>query len=113
MEASAGATVLTAVRELLPTLRERAQETEDRRALSAETVKSLAETGFFRLLQPARFGGLEADPLTFLTGVRDVAAACGSTGWVSSVIGVHNWQLALFPDQAQQDVWAEDPGTRM
>jgi hypothetical protein len=24
---------------------------------AAETVKSLAETGFFRLLQPARFGG--------------------------------------------------------
>ena len=31
-----------------------------------ESVKSLAETGFFRLLQPARFGGYEADPVTFL-----------------------------------------------
>ncbi|RZU53691.1 3-hydroxy-9,10-secoandrosta-1,3,5(10)-triene-9,17-dione monooxygenase [Krasilnikovia cinnamomea] len=113
MEASGGVAVLTGVRDLLPVLRERAQETEDRRALSAETVKSLAETGFFRLLQPARFGGFEAHPLTFLRGVRELASACGSTGWVASVIGVHNWQLALFPDQAQQDVWADDPGTRM
>jgi len=105
--------VIAAVRELLPVLRERAQETEDRRVLSAESVKSLTETGFFRLLQPARFGGLESDPMTFLTAVRLIAGACGSTGWVASVIGVHNWQLALFPDQAQADVWGEDTGVRM
>jgi len=113
MEASAGDAVRSGVRDLLPVLRDRAQEAEDRRALAPETVKSLAETGFFRLLQPARFGGIEADPLTFLSCVRELAGACGSTGWVASVIGVHPWQLALFPDQAQQDVWADDPGTRM
>ncbi|MEV6302335.1 3-hydroxy-9,10-secoandrosta-1,3,5(10)-triene-9,17-dione monooxygenase oxygenase subunit [Actinoplanes sp. NPDC051861] len=105
--------VLAGVHDLLPVLRERAQETEDRRALSPEIVKSLVETGFFRLLQPTRFGGLEAHPLTYLTCVRELASACGSTGWVASVIGVHNWQLGLFPDQAQQDVWAGDPATRM
>jgi 3-hydroxy-9,10-secoandrosta-1,3,5(10)-triene-9,17-dione monooxygenase len=105
--------VIAGVRELLPTLRERAQETEDRRALPAETVKALAEVGVFRLLQPARFGGYEADPLTFLTAVRLIGSACGSTGWVASVIGVHNWQLALFHDEAQQEVWSADPTTRM
>ena len=105
--------ILEAVTDLLPVFRERAQETEDRRVLSAESVKSLTETGFFRLLQPARFGGLESDPMTFLTAVRLIAGACGSTGWVASVIGVHNWQLALFPDQAQADVWGEDTGVRM
>ncbi|WP_433794906.1 3-hydroxy-9,10-secoandrosta-1,3,5(10)-triene-9,17-dione monooxygenase oxygenase subunit [Actinoplanes sp. CA-252034] len=105
--------VLAGVRELLPVLRERAQETEDRRSLAPETVKALAETGFFRLLQPARFGGHEAHPLDFLTCVRDIASACGSTGWVASVVGVHAWQLGLFPDRAQQDVWGADPGTRM
>jgi 3-hydroxy-9,10-secoandrosta-1,3,5(10)-triene-9,17-dione monooxygenase len=107
------AAVASGVRELLPVLRDRAQEAEDRRAISTETVKSLSATGFFRLLQPARFGGYEADPMTFFGCVRDIAAACGSTGWVASVIGVHNWQMALFPDQAQQDVWGDDPGTLM
>ena len=107
------AAVAQGVRELLPVLRDRAQETEDRRQLSAETVKSLAATGFFRLLQPARFGGFEADPVSFLGCVRDIASACGSTGWVASVIGVHNWQMALFPGQAQQDVWGDDQGTLM
>ncbi len=105
--------VIAGVTELLPALRQRAQEAEDHRMVPAESVKALAETGFFRLLQPASAGGLEADPVTFFTAVRLIASACGSTGWVSSVVGVHPWQLALFPAQAQEDVWGADPETRM
>ncbi|AHH98486.1 flavin-dependent monooxygenase [Kutzneria viridogrisea] len=105
--------VIGAVRDLLPALRERAQQAEDRRRLPEESIKDLDRAGLFRLLQPARFGGHEADPLTFYTAVRLVASACGSTGWVGSVVGVHPWQLALFPEQAQQDVWGPDPDTRI
>jgi len=108
-----GQSVVDAVSELLPALRDRAQEAEDGRVIPAESVKALEEAGFFRLLQPARFGGLEADPLTFYTAVRMIASACGSTGWVASVIGVHAWQLALFPLAGQRDVWDSDASTRM
>jgi 3-hydroxy-9,10-secoandrosta-1,3,5(10)-triene-9,17-dione monooxygenase len=112
-EGQVGAGVISGVADLLPVLRERAQETEDARAVPADSVKALTEIGFFRLLQPARFGGLEADPVTFLTAVRLIASACGSTGWVASVVGVHPWQLALFPLQAQEEVWGADTNTRM
>jgi 3-hydroxy-9,10-secoandrosta-1,3,5(10)-triene-9,17-dione monooxygenase len=108
-----GQAVIAGVRDLLPVLRERAQETEDARVVPPESVKALEETGFFGLLQPVRFGGHEADPITFLTAVRLIASACGSTGWVSSVVGVHPWQLALFPLLAQEEVWGADPSTRM
>lgn len=101
------------VGDLLPVLRERAQEAEDSRMVPAESIKALAETGYFRVLQPARFGGLEADPRTFYACVRLIASACGSTGWVSSVLGVHPWHVGLFPLQAQEEVWGEDPGTRI
>jgi 3-hydroxy-9,10-secoandrosta-1,3,5(10)-triene-9,17-dione monooxygenase len=110
---SESGSVAAEVRELLPVLRERAQKTEDARDVPAESVKAIEETGFFRLLQPARFGGMEAEPLTFLSAVRLIASACGSTGWVSSVLGVHAWQLALFPPPAQEEVWAGDPAARM
>jgi 3-hydroxy-9,10-secoandrosta-1,3,5(10)-triene-9,17-dione monooxygenase len=110
---TAGHDVIAGVRELLPVLRERAQEAEDNRAVPAESVKALEETGFFRLLQPAAFGGYEAHPLDFYTAVRLIASACGSTGWVSSVLGVHPWHLGLFPPQAQQDVWGADQTTRI
>lgn len=105
--------VLDGVRDLLPTFRERADDTERARVVPEASVKELEETGFFRLLQPTRYGGFEADPLDFYAAVRDIAGACGSTGWISSVLGVHPWQVALFADEAQQAVWGEDQNTRL
>jgi len=103
--------VLAEVAELLPTLRDRAQETEDARRIPAESVKALQKSGFFRLLQPKRYGGFEADPEVFYTAVKMLAGACGSTGWVSSILGIHPWNVALFDDRAQQEVWGEDQDT--
>ncbi|MBM7510370.1 3-hydroxy-9,10-secoandrosta-1,3,5(10)-triene-9,17-dione monooxygenase [Nocardioides salarius] len=105
--------VLDGVRDLLPGLRERADEAERLRVVPDANIKELEETGFFKLLQPRRFDGFEADPVDFYTAVRDIASACGSTGWVSSVVGVHPWQVALFADEAQQAVWGEDTATRL
>ncbi|MDN5896393.1 MAG: acyl-CoA dehydrogenase family protein, partial [Nocardioides sp.] len=105
--------VLDAVRDLLPTFRERADEAEKSRQVPDASVKALAETGFFRMLQPKRFDGLESDPVDFFTAVREIASADGSTGWISSVLGVHPWQVALFPDEAQQAVWGSDTATRL
>jgi 3-hydroxy-9,10-secoandrosta-1,3,5(10)-triene-9,17-dione monooxygenase len=105
--------VLDAVRDLLPALRERADETERLRQVPDASVKELEEAGFFRMLQPKRFDGLEADPIDFYTAVSLIGSACGSTGWISSVLGVHPWQIALFHDDAQQAVWGEDTATRL
>jgi 3-hydroxy-9,10-secoandrosta-1,3,5(10)-triene-9,17-dione monooxygenase len=106
-----GERVIEAVREVLPALRDRAQETEDARRVPVESIKALHQTGFFRLLQPARYGGLEAHPMDFYRSVRLIAGACGSTGWVASVLGCHPWQLGLFDDRAQREVWGTDDGT--
>lgn len=113
MASSQSQAVLDGVRDLLPSIRERADEAERLRVVPEASVKELDEVGFFRLLQPKRFDGHEADPVTFYTAVRDIASACGSTGWVSSVVGVHPWQVALFSDEAQQAVWGSDTSTRL
>ncbi|MFC4603710.1 3-hydroxy-9,10-secoandrosta-1,3,5(10)-triene-9,17-dione monooxygenase oxygenase subunit [Rhodococcus kronopolitis] len=105
--------VIEKVQKLLPTLRERAQETEDLRRVPDASIKELQEAGFFRLLQPAQWGGCEANPVDFYTVVRDIASACGSTGWVAGILGVHNWHLALFSQQAQEDVWGKDRDVRI
>lgn len=105
--------VLDGVRDLLPTFRDRADEGERLRVVPEASIKELEETGFFRLLQPTRYGGLEADPVDFYTAVRDIASADGSTGWVASVVGVHPWQVALFDDEAQQAVWGDDQNVRL
>lgn len=113
MANSGAQAVLDGIRDLLPTFRERADEAERLRVVPEASVKELEEVGFFKMLQPKRFDGLEADPIEFYTAVRDIASACGSTGWVSSVVGVHPWQVALFADEAQQAVWGEDTNTRL
>jgi 3-hydroxy-9,10-secoandrosta-1,3,5(10)-triene-9,17-dione monooxygenase len=105
--------VLDGVRDLLPTFRDRADEGDRLRVVPESSVKELEETGFFKLLQPKRYGGFEADPVDFYTAVRDIASADGSTGWVASVVGVHPWQVALFDDEAQQAVWGDDQSVRL
>jgi 3-hydroxy-9,10-secoandrosta-1,3,5(10)-triene-9,17-dione monooxygenase len=105
--------VLAGIDDLLPRIAERAQATEDLRRLPDETIQELDEVGFFTLLQPEQWGGLQCDPTLFYEAVRRLASACGSTGWVSSIIGVHNWHLALFDQEAQAEVWGDDPKTRV
>jgi 3-hydroxy-9,10-secoandrosta-1,3,5(10)-triene-9,17-dione monooxygenase len=100
--------VLEAVTDLLPGFRERAVAAEQERRVPVESIAELQEAGVFQMLQPKRYGGLEADPVEFYEVVRAIASADGSTGWVSSVVGIHPWQLALFPEQAQDEVWGKD-----
>ncbi|POX57210.1 flavin-dependent monooxygenase [Streptomyces sp. Ru71] len=105
--------VLTAVRDLAPALRERVAEAEEQRRLPDASVKELARTGFFRLLQPRAYGGLGADPAVFYAAVKEIAKACGSTGWAAAVLGVHPWHVALFDPRAQREVWGEDDSARI
>ncbi|MFD4183552.1 acyl-CoA dehydrogenase family protein, partial [Rhodococcus sp. NPDC058514] len=101
--------VLASVRELLPDIADQARATEEARRVSVETIQALTDTGVFRMLQPKRYGGAEADPVQFYETVRAISGACGSTGWVTSVLGVHPWHLALYDDRAQAEVWGDDP----
>ncbi|WP_119729220.1 3-hydroxy-9,10-secoandrosta-1,3,5(10)-triene-9,17-dione monooxygenase oxygenase subunit [Thermomonospora amylolytica] len=104
-----GDKVLETVRGLLPGIAERARTVDEKGRIPAETIRELTDAGVFRMLQPARYGGLEGDPVAFYRAVREIAGACGSTGWVTAVLGVHPWQLALFPDEAQREVWGNGP----
>ncbi|MBO2458722.1 3-hydroxy-9,10-secoandrosta-1,3,5(10)-triene-9,17-dione monooxygenase oxygenase subunit [Actinomadura violacea] len=101
--------VLEAVRELLPGIAERARSVDEKGRIPAETMKELTAAGVFRMLQPSRYGGAEDDPVAFYEVVRAVSGACGSTGWVTAVLGVHSWHLGLFPDEAQREVWGPGP----
>jgi 3-hydroxy-9,10-secoandrosta-1,3,5(10)-triene-9,17-dione monooxygenase len=96
---------------LAPALRQRAAETNQLRRLPDSTWEDLVETGIVRGLQPARWGGGELHPREFYSAVIEVARADGCAGWVAGIIGVHPWQTALYSDETQQEVWADDPTT--
>jgi len=103
--------LVEAARGLAPLLRERARQTEQDRQVPAATIKAIQEAGLFRALQPRRHGGFELPPSAFYEATMELASACGSTGWVYGVVGVHAWQLALYPADVQEEVWGDDPST--
>lgn len=100
--------LLDRARALAPRLRERAFGAEQARRIPVETIEEFKAAGLFRTLQPKKYGGYELDPQVFLEAAMIIGAACGSSGWVFSVVGVHNWQVGLMPERAQDEVWGDD-----
>lgn len=105
--------MIESARALAPKLAERAFVADRDCRVSKETVEDLEKAGLFRALQPKRWGGKELDPRAFYSIQMALAEGCMSTAWMYGVITVHPWQLALFPEQAQQDVWSKDSSTRI
>jgi 3-hydroxy-9,10-secoandrosta-1,3,5(10)-triene-9,17-dione monooxygenase len=105
--------LLSKAAELVPVLRSREPAALAAGQVPAETIDDFERAGFFKVLQPARYGGFELPPKVYFDIARTLAGGCMSSAWVYAVIAVHNWQLALFDDRAAQDVWGTNPNTRI
>lgn len=92
-------------RDLAPVLAQRAEAANAARMLPAETIADMQAAGFFEVLKPKKYGGYEMDPQVFYDIQMALAEGCMSTAWVYGVVGVHNWQIALFDPKAAEDVW--------
>lgn len=95
-------------RDLVPVLKERAEQTARERRLPKETIADLQKAGLFGVLKPKKYGGYEMDPQVFYEVCATLGEGCMSTAWVYGVVGVHNWQIALFDPRAAEDVWGKD-----
>ena len=87
-------------------VRSRAEQTESDRRVSSEVIDKFRDAGLFRLMQPALYGGYEYGFDALVQVTAPVAAACGSTGWIFSLGMIHQWLVATFPKQAQDEYWA-------
>jgi 3-hydroxy-9,10-secoandrosta-1,3,5(10)-triene-9,17-dione monooxygenase len=103
-----GAELVARARAMIPVLKARAAQAEQERRIPKETIRDFHEAGFFKILQPARWGGYEMDPQVFFDVQMALAEGCTSSGWVFGIVGVHNFQLGLFDVRAQEDVWNKD-----
>lgn len=101
-------TLIKRARAMIPALREREAAAIADRQVPAVTIAEMQEAGFFKVLQPKRYGGFEMSPAVYCEIARTLAEGCMGSAWVYGVIAVHNWQLALFDPQAAEDVWAAD-----
>ena len=96
-------------RALVPILRERAPEAEERRRLHDETQAAFIEAGFYRIFQPVRYGGYEMDFSVLLDIAAELGCGCGSACWIFSNLTGQSWINGMKEIEAQDDVWADNP----
>ena len=101
--------LLQAARALLPALRDRAAATNAARDVPPETIADYHRANILRIIQPRRFGGLQFSFSLFSRIVETLTEACPSSAWVYAVLGEHQWLLASYPEQAQIDIWGDNP----
>ena len=96
-------------RALAPKLRERAVRAERDRNIPQESVDEFIEAGLIHTLQPKRWGGYEHDhEVAFDIAVELGKSTCGSSAWCLNYLADHACMLALFPEEAQHDVWSRN-----
>lgn len=101
--------LLDRARAMVPLLRERAIEAERSRGISRQTHEAFAAAGFYKLFQPARYGGYEM-PLGMMVEVAgELGHGCGSSAWIFSNLAVQSWIIGMHQPAAQDDVWTANP----
>jgi alkylation response protein AidB-like acyl-CoA dehydrogenase len=104
--------IVERARTLVPTLRERAIETEKLRRLPERTLSDFRDAGLMGLLKPKAFGGPEVRIDDAMEVTAELARGDGSAAWVWVILACHDTLAAFFPEKAQQEFWA-DPDALM
>jgi 3-hydroxy-9,10-secoandrosta-1,3,5(10)-triene-9,17-dione monooxygenase len=108
LDMAVAAEVVARADALRPRLLEEQAATEERRRYSEEVHEAFGQAGFYRLLVPRRFGGLELDLPTFYRVVVSISRGCASTGWMLALGAAHALQLgSYFSQQAQEELFAD------
>jgi len=106
--------LLARARALAPRLRERAVRAERDRNIPQESVDEFIDAGFIHTLQPKRWGGYEHDhEVAFNIAIELGKSTCGSSAWCLNYLADHACMLALFPEEAQHDVWSTNRAARI
>jgi 3-hydroxy-9,10-secoandrosta-1,3,5(10)-triene-9,17-dione monooxygenase len=92
-----------------PALLERQAETEALTWYPQATHQAFLEAGFYRILQPRRFGGYEFDLPTFFKVVIELSRGCPSSGWCYALASAHVLMMVgVFDEAAQIEIFSAD-----
>ena len=94
---------------LVPRIRSRAHLSEELGRQPKENIDDFVEAGLIRCLMPKRWGGHELGVETMYKTTFEIAKADPSAGWCYGLLVLHSWMLAYYPEQAQREVWGENP----
>ena len=97
--------------QILDLIESRSDEQRGNRRMSNEVVQALKDCGFYTMMLPKKWGGQEQRPQEFFREQIRIAEADMSTAWASGIIAVHAFQIALMSEEAQREVYEDDPNT--
>jgi len=97
----------------VPVLAERAQRCEALRQCPPETIADFTREGMLQICRPARYDGFEYGWDVLCEVNRILARGCGSQAWVANVYNDHTQLVGAFPREAQEEIWGNDPHTRI
>jgi 3-hydroxy-9,10-secoandrosta-1,3,5(10)-triene-9,17-dione monooxygenase len=90
---------------LRPLLRARQAECEAAGNVPGDINAELIRGGFYRIVQPRRFGGYEFDIPAFYKVMMEIARGCSETAWVLALTAGHPLLAAFFSEDGQRDVY--------
>ncbi len=102
--------LIARVHALVPHFAEQAARCELDCRVPDESVERFRDTGLHKTLMPAAYGGYEMGFSAMLETSVAIGKVCTSSAWVCGLYIVHNWVGALFPKEAQDEMWGRDPG---
>lgn len=101
--------LLERARALAQKVAERAEESERLRRLPDETMDEIRESGLLRTVVPTSLGGHGLGLSAAIEVTREVAEACGSTGWCLAICSLHNGLVSNLPEPARRAVFGSLP----
>lgn len=96
---------------MIPWLRDKADAVEKARVVPTDTMDEFKKAGFFRILQPKRWGGFEHSPNVLNKVLMELARGCPSSAWNVMVLGVHPFEVGLLDSRCGDELWGEDNST--
>jgi len=104
----APADLLARARAMIPALRAGQAETEAAGRLLPSTNQAFLDAGFYRIVQPRRFGGYEFGLENYVRVMMEIARGCPSSAWVLALVAGHPIMLADFAERAQLEAYGAD-----
>ncbi len=85
----------------------RSRAIEEARRVPQDVVERLADAGFFRMLVPRAYGGLETDPATFVRALVALSRGDAAVGWCA-MVGSASGLLSAYIDPTEaRSIWSD------
>src|SRR4051812_4406977 len=93
---------------LRPLLIERQAEAEELTYPARDVHEEFVAAGFYRMLVPRRYGGLEGDMATYMRVGLELARGCPSSAWGMCLAANHALQIgSWFEERAQDEIFGD------